>query len=214
MNSYQRTTRRVHLCSVGAALAAAAVLGVGTARADTADDVIGQALAAASSDDEYVPAELPYSTDPSDLLSPVYTIKPVGAPDVSVTSDSGEVWGTQDFDLTALGIPLDSFTGSFEYSPVSSVLDLFGSPYVDFIEVTGVSGTLVPEDTGFLVTEFGFGYGNVLEESMNAAGTSATIGDFVLTPFGDWNISPVVDLLSSTAFTDWLTSVTDSLSGL
>jgi hypothetical protein len=29
---------------------------------------------------------------------------------------------------------------------------------------------------------------------MNTAGTSATVGDFILTPFGDENISPIVDL--------------------
>ena len=29
---------------------------------------------------------------------------------------------------------------------------------------------------------------------MNTAGTSATVGDFVLTPFGDENITPIVDL--------------------
>ena len=29
---------------------------------------------------------------------------------------------------------------------------------------------------------------------MNAAGTDVTVGDFVLTPFGDENITPIVDL--------------------
>jgi hypothetical protein len=76
---------------------------------------------------------------------------------------------------------------------VSSPLDPFGSPYVEDINVAGVPGTLLPENTGFLVEEFGAGYGNVLEESMNAAGTSDTVGDFLLTPFGDENITPIVD---------------------
>jgi hypothetical protein len=35
----------------------------------------------------------------------------------------------------------------------------------------------------------------VFEESMNTAGTSATVGDFILTPFGDENITPIVALL-------------------
>jgi hypothetical protein len=52
---------------------------------------------------------------------------------------------------------------------------------------------LLPENTGLLIKEFGVGYGNVLEDSMNDAGTSATFGDFLLTPFGDENITPIVD---------------------
>ena len=62
------------------------------------------------------------------------------------------------------------------------------------ITTLGSPGTLLPESTGFLIDEFGLGYGNVLEESMNSAGTSATVGDFILTPFGDENITPIVDL--------------------
>jgi hypothetical protein len=45
-----------------------------------------------------------------------------------------------------------------------------------------------------LISEFGLGYGNVFEESMTSAGTSATVGDFILTPFGNENITPIVDL--------------------
>jgi hypothetical protein len=56
---------------------------------------------------------------------------------------------------------------------------------------------LLPEPTGFLIDEFGLGYGNVFEASMNAAGTSDTIGDFLLTPYGDVNISPIVEFLST-----------------
>jgi hypothetical protein len=61
--------------------------------------------------------------------------------------------------------------------------------------VAGVPETLLPENTGFLVSEFGLGYGNAFEVSMNAAGTSDTIGDFPLTPYGDINISPIVEFL-------------------
>jgi hypothetical protein len=30
---------------------------------------------------------------------------------------------------------------------------------------------------------------------MNATGTSTTVGDFILTPFGDENITPIVEYL-------------------
>jgi hypothetical protein len=194
MTSNRRTNCLVRQWSTGAGLAAAAaVIGMGTAHADTPEDVVGQTAAAASSGSQYDPAVFDYSSDPSNLFSPVYTIQPVGAEDVSVTDASGDVFGTQDFSISTLGIPVDTFTGNVEYSPVSSPLDLFGSPYVEDIDVAGVPGTLVPENTGFLVTEFGSGYGNVLAESMNSAGTDLTVGDFILTPFGDENITPIVD---------------------
>jgi hypothetical protein len=154
--------------------------------------IAGLPAAHADTDD---PAVFDYSSDPSNLFSPVYTITPTGPEDVEVTDASGDVFGTQDFTITELGIPVDTFTGNVEYSPVSSPLDIFGSPYVEDINVVGVPGTLLPENTGFLVEEFGGGYGNVLEESMNAAGTSSTVGDFILTPFGDENITPIVDFL-------------------
>jgi hypothetical protein len=161
----------------------------------TPDDVVGQTLAAAGSDNQYDPAVFDYSSDPSNLFSPVYTIQPTGPEDVEVTDATGDVYGTQDFTISDFGIPVDTFTGNVEYSPVSSPLDPFGNPYVEDINVAGVPGTLLPENTGFLVEEFGAGYGNVLEESMNAAGTSTTVGDFLLTPFGDENITPIVDFL-------------------
>ena len=154
--------------------------------------IAGLPAAHADTDD---PAVFDYSSDPSNLFSPVYTITPTGPEDVEVTDASGDVFGTQDFTITELGIPVDTFTGNVEYSPVSSPLDIFGGPYVEDINVVGVPGTLLPENTGFLVEEFGGGYGNVLEESMNAAGTSSTVGDFILTPFGDENITPIVDFL-------------------
>ncbi len=164
----------------------------------TPDDVIGQTLAAASSGNEYDPAVFDYSQDPSNLFSPVYTIEPIGPEDVSVTSSAtGDVYGTQDFEVSSLGIPVDTFTGNVEYSPVSSVLDEFGNPYAEVITVAGSPGTVLPENTAFIVGEYGFGFGNVFEGSMNTAGTTATVGDFLLTPFGDWNISPIVDLFTS-----------------
>jgi hypothetical protein len=177
---------------------------------------------AAISGNQYDPAVFDYSSDPSNLFSPVYTIQPTGPEDVEVTDASGDVYGTQDFTISDFGIPLGTFTGNVEYSPVSSPLDLFGNPYVEDINVAGVPGTLLPENTGFLVEEFGAGYGNVLEESMNAAGTSDTVGDFLLTPFGDENITPIVEFLLNytgtpltdaagtvdpSAFTDLLSSI-------
>jgi hypothetical protein len=144
---------------------------------------------------QYDPAVFDYSADPTNIFSPVYTITPTGAEDVSVTDGSGDVFGTQDFTISEFGFPVGTFTGGVEYSPVSSPLDPFGGPYVEDINVEGIPGTLLPENTGFLVEEFGAGYGNVLEESFNAAGTSATVGDYILTPFGDENISPIVNFL-------------------
>ena len=37
---------------------------------------------------------------------------------------------------------------------------------------------------------------------MNSAGTDVTVGDFVLTPFGDENITPIVDLFLPPGITD------------
>lgn len=189
----------------GGSALAAAMIGVGVAPAAnaTGDDSLGAAassvsdtaLAAASSGNQYDPAVFDYSASPTNFFAPVYTIAPVGPENVEVTTDAtGAVYGTQEFSASSLGIPVDTFTGNVEYSPVSSPLDLFGNPYVETIVTSGSPGTLLPETTGFLVTEFGSGYGNVLEEAMNSAGTSTTIGDFLLTPFGDDNITNIVDL--------------------
>jgi hypothetical protein len=168
---------------------------VATSASATTDDVVGQALAAASSGNQDDPAVFDYSADPSNVFSPVYEIAPTGPEDVSVTDGAGDVFGTQDFTISDFGFPVGTFTGGVEYSPVSSPLDPFGSPYVENIDVAGVPGTLLPENTGFLVEEFGGGWGNVLEEAMNSTGTSDTVGDFLLTPFGDDNITPIVDFL-------------------
>lgn len=191
-----RASYRVRQLGAGMGLAAAAALiGMGTAHADTTDDVLGQALAAASSANQYDPAVFDYSADPTNVFSPVYTIAPTGPEDVTVTDASGDVFGTQDFTISEIGFPVGTFTGNVEYSPVSSPLDIFGSPYGENIDVTGVPGTLLPENTGFLVEEFGGGWGNVLEEAMNSTGTSATVGDFLMTPFGTENLTPIVDFL-------------------
>jgi hypothetical protein len=174
------------------------MIGMGTAHADTADDVIGQTLAAASTANQYDPAVFDYSADPSNLFSPVYTITPTGPEDVEVTDASGDVFGTQDFTISELGFPVDTFSGSVEYTPLTGTGLSFISGelggYSETITTLGSPGTLLPESTGFLIDEFGLGYGNVFEESMNSAGTSATVGDFILTPFGDENITPIVDL--------------------
>jgi hypothetical protein len=171
----------------------AAIIGLSTAHADISDDVLGQALAAASSANQYDPAVFDYSADPTNVFSPVYTITPTGPEDVTVTDASGDVFGTQDFTISEIGFPVGTFTGNVEYSPVSSPLDVFGSPYGENIDVAGVPGSLLPENTGFLVEEFGGGWGNVLEEAMNSTGTSATVGDFLMTPFGTENLTPIVD---------------------
>ena len=193
MTSNRRTRCRVQQWSTGAGLlAAAAMIGMATAHADTDD-----------------PAVVPYSPDPSSVFSPVYTITPTGAEDVSVTDGAGDVFGTQDFTISELGFPVDTFTGNVEYTPtpfdeatglsgiLSQLSQDFGLPggYSEEITTLGGTGTVLPDEpTSFLISEFGLGYGNVFEESMNTAGTSATVGDFVLTPFGDENITPIVDL--------------------
>jgi hypothetical protein len=193
MTSNRRTRCRVQQWSTGAGLlAAAAMIGMATAHADTDD-----------------PAVVPYSPDPSNVFSPVYTITPTGAEDVSVTDGAGDVFGTQDFTISELGFPVDTFTGNVEYTPtpfdeatgLSGILSQlgqdFGLPggYSEEITTLGGTGTVLPDEpTSFLISEFGLGYGNVFEESMNSAGTSATVGDFILTPFGDENITPIVDL--------------------
>ncbi len=176
------------------------VLGDNITSASAAADMATSASSATGN--QYDPAVFDYSADPSNLFSPAYLIQPVGPEDVTVTDASGDVFGTQDFSVSTFGIPVDNFTGHVEYSPVSSPLDLFGNPYVEDINVAGTPGTLLPENTGFLITEFGSGYGNVLEEAMNSAGTSATVGDFILTPFGDENITPIVDLFLPPGITD------------
>ncbi len=203
MKSFDRTVHCALQWTVGAALTAtAAVSGMGAAAADTPTDVLGPitdaaatAPLAASLSNEYFPASIPYSADPANPFSPVYTIEPVGAPEVSVTTASGEVDGTQAFSVDTLGIPVGTFTGQFDYSPISSPAFIFGNPYGDFILATDTTGTPVPEGTGFLLDEFGFGFGNVFESSENVANTAYTVGDFLLTPYGDINISPIVEAL-------------------
>lgn len=180
--------------STGAGMAAAAgVIGMGTAHADSAGDLVTQ-IAGAGSGNQYDPAVFDYSADPSSRLASVYTIQPTGAEDVQVTTPAtGTVYGTQEFTLYHLGTPVDTFTGSVEYTPLSGLAGDLGG-YSETITTAGSPGTLLPESTGFLIDEYGLGYGNVFEESMNSAGTSATVGDFVIRPFGDKNITRIVDL--------------------
>lgn len=209
--------------AAGSALAAAMIgAGVTPAANATGDDSVGVAgsavtdtALAASSGNQFDPAVIPYSPDPSNLFAPVYTITPVG-PEEAITTvtdpNNGattDTFGTQDFSLSTLGFPVDTFTGNVEYTPtpfdtatgLSGILSQlghdFGLPggYSEEITTLGGTGTALPDQpTGFLIDEFGFGYGNVFEESMNSAGTSATVGDFVLTPYGNENITPIVDL--------------------
>ena len=219
MINTRRTSRRPRQWNAGAGLAGGAVvaamlgaLGVPAARADDLASDIGLASA---SGNQFDPAVIPYSPDPSNLFAPVYTIAPVG-PEEAISTvtdpnnvDTTDTFGTQDFSLSTLGFPVDSFTGNVEYSPtpfddasglsgiVSQLGQEFGLPggYSEEITTLGGTGTVLPDEpTSFLISEFGLGYGNVFEESMNSAGTSATVGDFILTPFGNENITPIVDL--------------------
>jgi hypothetical protein len=223
MTSSRRCAHQVRQLGAGVGLAGiAAMIGLATASGAHAD-----------TDD---PAVIPYSPDPSNLFAPAYTITPTGAEDVSVTDGAGDVFGTQDFTISELGFPVDTFTGNVEYTPtpfdaatglsgiLSQLSQDFGlsGGYSEEITTLGGTGTVLPDEpTGFLIDEFGLGYGNVFEESMNTAGTSATVGDYILTPFGDENITPIVDLflpqgvgitdaagaVDPSSFTDLLSSI-------
>lgn len=205
MTSNRSWAHRVRQLGAGVGLVGlAAMIGLTTATSAHADGID----AAVSSANQYDPAAFDYSADPSNLFSPVYEVAPTGPEDVSVTDGAGDVYGTQDFTLTELGIPVDTFTGNVEYTPtpfdeatgLSGILSQlsqelgFSGGYSEEITTLGSPLTLLPDPTSFLIDEFGFGYGNVFEESMNTAGTSATVGDYILTPFGDENITPIVDL--------------------
>src|SRR6202000_132620 len=131
MTSTHRIHRRLRQWSTAAMLATAGsaifgIAGLPAARADDGALTPDIGLLAASSGNQYDPAVFDYSSDPSNLFSPVYTITPTGPEDVEVTSAAGDVYGTQDFTISELGIPVDTFTGNIEYSPVSSPLDIFG----------------------------------------------------------------------------------------
>ena len=172
--------QRCHAALFAAAAAAALGLaGPPVAHADDGASATEVGLSAASAGNQYDPAVFDYSENPSNLLAPVYTITPTGPEDVEVTTTAtGTVYGTQDFTLSSLGFPVDTFSGSVEYAPLSGLGGELGG-YSETITTVGTPGTLLPEPTGFLVDEFGFGYGNVFEESMNTAGTSATVGDYI-----------------------------------
>jgi hypothetical protein len=157
--------------------------------------MIGAAGAPAAHADTDDPAVFDYSADPTNIFSPVYTITPTGAEDVISTDASGDVIGTQEFTVSELGFPVDTFTGGVEYSPgdpSNPLALLFGNPYIEDISFAGAPGSLIPDNTGFLVTQFGGGWGYVLEEA-NITGSSPAIGDFLTTPFGPENITPFVD---------------------
>ncbi|WP_343577238.1 hypothetical protein [Mycobacterium sp.] len=214
-----KTTQIITFAAAAVAMAAPAAHATGDDSVGTAGDAISNAALsaplAASSGNQNDPAVIPYDPSPSNPFSPIYTISPTGPEDVtSNVSSTGEVLGTQDFSVSSLGFPVDTFTGDVQYTPTSFVpstglsgivdelsQDLgLGGGYTEEISTSGSgAGTVLPESTGFLVSEYGFGYGNVFEESVNAAGTQSTVGDFLLTPFGDINISPIVDLFATTS---------------
>jgi hypothetical protein len=214
-----KTTQIITFVAAFAAIAAPAAHAtgddsVGTVGATVSDTALAAPLAAGSGN-QYDPAVVPFAPDPSNPFGPVYTISPTGPEDVaSNVSSTGEVLGTQDFSVSSLGFPVDTFTGDVQYTPtsfepstgLSGIVDELsqqlglGGGYTEEISTSGSgAGTVLPESTGFLVSEYGFGYGNVFEESVNAAGTQSTVGDFLLTPFGDINISPIVDLFATTS---------------
>jgi len=196
MANNRRISRRTGQWSARAGLVggavAAAMIGAAGAPAARADDLATDIGLAAASGNQYDPAVFDYSADPNNVFSPVYTISPTGPEEFISTDASGNVIGTQDFTVSYFGIPVDTFNGGVEYAPVSSPLDPFGSPYVEDVSFTGAPGTLLPDNTGFLVEEFGGGWSNVLEEA-NITGTSPIIGDFLTTPFGTENLTPIVD---------------------
>lgn len=208
MDRSQHASRRIRQLSAGLGMAGiAAMVGLSTATVAHAD--AGDALiAAASSANPDDPAVFYYSADPTNVFSPVYTITPTGAEDVISTDGSGDIVGTQEFTVSYFGIPLDTFNGGVEYSPVSSPLDPFGSPYVEDVSTLGAPGTLLPDNTGFLVEEFGGGYG-YLTDVANITGTSPTVGDFLLTPFGPDNITTFVN-----DFLNFAGSATDTASAV
>lgn len=218
MINHRRTSHRIRQWSAGAGLgggaAVAAMLGAAGAPAAHADDLAPN-IGLAASGNQFDPAVIPYSPDPSNVFAPVYTISPVG-PEEAISTvtdpndlDATDTFGTQDFTISELGFPVDTFTGNVEYTPtpfddatglsgivsqLSQELGFSGGYSEEIITLGGTATVLPDEPTSFLIDEFGFGYGNVFEESMNGAGTSATVGDYILTPFGDENITPIVDL--------------------
>src|SRR5579875_1112217 len=174
---------------VGGSALAAAVIGMGVAPAanatgddgvSTAGSAVSDAVVGASSGNQFDPAVIPYSPDPSNLFSPVYTIAPVG-PEEAISTvtdpnnmDTTDTFGTQDFSLSTLGFPVDTFTGNVEYTPtpfdgatgLSGALGQlsqelgFGGSYSEEISTLGGTGTVLPDEpTAFLIDEFGFGYG-------------------------------------------------------
>jgi hypothetical protein len=167
----------------------------GAADAASTGTALTEPLAAAATGNADDPASFVYSADPTNIFSPVYSIAPTGAENVISTDASGDVVGTQEFTVSELGFPVDTFTGGVEYSPgdpSNPLALLFGNPYVEDVSTLGASGTLIPDNTGFLVTQFGGGYGFELEEA-NITGTSPVVGDFLTTPFGPENVTNFVN---------------------
>lgn len=207
---------------IGAALAAIP----GTAAADTTDmDSVAAALFGGANSND--PAVIPYSADPLNIFSPVYTIKPIG-PEVPGTPEVGTPYGsdgtiytqqdfinslpTQEFGVYSLGLVQDgTFTGHVEYTPttlqdnglsgiVSELDQMLGGSggYTETVYSTAAGSGGVPSGPAVLdVTEFGAGYGFALEGTTDAENT--TEGFFLLTPFGDWNMTPMIDLFDPTA---------------
>lgn len=201
---------RLRQVAAGVGLAsAAALIGLSAAAAAHADHQINTLFGLGTGDNQGDPAVVAYSPDPNNVFAPVYTIAPSGAEDVFSTDAGGEVSGFQNFSISEFGFSVGSFTGKVEYRPTpfdgaaglaGTVSQLsqelgFGSGYDEAITTFGGTGNVLPdEQTTFLIFEFGFGFGDVFEISTNSDGTSATIGDFLLTPFGDVNITPLADL--------------------
>lgn len=53
----------------------------------------------------------------------------------------------------------------------------------------------LPEETSFIISGFGSGFSNVFEDQTDTAGTQIAVGDYLVTPWGDANLTPFVDFL-------------------
>jgi hypothetical protein len=131
MTGNRRTQGHFRQWSTAAMLAA--IFGVAELSSAHADDgavtATGVGLSAASSGSEYDPAVFDYSSDPSNLFSPVYTIQPTGPAKTSLFPASAFRWTL--------------FSGSVDYIPLSG---LAGEPggYSETITTVGAPGPCCP----------------------------------------------------------------------
>lgn len=53
----------------------------------------------------------------------------------------------------------------------------------------------LPEETSVIISGFGSGFSNVFEDQTDTAGTQIAVGDYLVTPWGDANLTPFVGFL-------------------